>query len=178
MIKAIVSILLCVAVILVSCTTTDSEEGILGLWKSTDDKSDKPRSLVAIYKYEDLYYGRMLVTYDEDGNIEDTILKKEDRAPGVVGNPPYCGMDFIYNVKERGSTREGNPKYKGKIIDPQRGKVYTAELWLDGDDLIVRGELWIFGKNLRWLRGTKQDLPKGFSVNQIKNFVPEVPEAR
>src|SRR5579862_2416541 len=175
MIKAILAVLFCVTVILVSCTTSQ-KEGITGLWYCTDHKSDKIRSLVAIYQYEDLYYGRMLATYDEEGNFNDTILEKEDRAPGVVGNPPYCGLDFIYEVKEKESTRDGNPRYKGKIMDPQKGKVYTVQLWLDGNDLIVRGELFIFGKNIRWLRASKQDLPKGFSMREIDRFVPEVPE--
>ncbi len=177
MIKATLSILLCIAVILFSCTTT-KEEGITGLWKCRDDKSDNIRTLVAIYKYQDLYFGRMLATYDEEGNVNDTILKQLDRAPGVVGNPPYCGLDFIYNVKEKESSRDGNPRYKGKILDPQRGKIYTVQLWLDGEDLIVRGELFIFGKNIRWFRATKQDLPRGFSLSQINNFVPEVPRVK
>jgi uncharacterized protein (DUF2147 family) len=177
MIKTIFAILICIAVILVSCTS-NTEHDITGLWKCRDDKSDRIRSLVAIYKYQDLYYGRMLATYDEEGNVNDTILEKIDRAPGVEGNPPYCGLDFIYNVKEKESTRDGNPRYKGKIMDPQKGKVYTVQLWLDGNDLIVRGELFIFGKNIRWLRASKQDLPRGFSMGQIKNFIPEVPEAK
>src|SRR5271168_2623575 len=95
MMRALLIIIFCINLILVSCTTTDREEGITGLWKSRDQKSDTPRSLVVIYKYHDTYYGRMLATYDEDGRINDTILEQKDHAPGVVGNPPYCGMDFI-----------------------------------------------------------------------------------
>jgi uncharacterized protein (DUF2147 family) len=128
---------------------------------------------VAIYKYQDEYYGRMLATYDDDGNIKDTILEKKERAPGVVGNPPYCGMDFIYHVEKEADNED---KYKGKILDPEKGKVYTAELWRDGDDLIVRGEIWIFGKNITWYRASKEDLPKGFSMREIKDFVPIIPE--
>lgn len=162
-----------VTLVLFSCTTSPEAEDIRGLWKSTDQHSDKPRALVAIYKYQDQYFGRMLATYDEKGNINDTILEKKERAPGVVGNPPYCGMDFIYNVVQEEDNEE---RYKGKIIDPEKGKVYTAELWLSGDDLIVRGEIWIFGKNIPWHKASKSDLPNGFSMSDIKKFVPEVPE--
>lgn len=176
MIKRLLALLFCAILILYSCTTNAIEEGITGLWYSTDYKSGEIRCLVAIYKYQNLYYGRMLVTYDEHGNINDTILKQEDRAPGIKGNPPYCGLDFIYNVKEKKTREDGNPRYKGKIIDPEKGKEYTVQLWRDGDDLIVRGELWIFGKNIRWFRASKEALPKGFSVKEIKNFVPEVPQ--
>lgn len=184
MMKKLLSIIFCSMLVLFSCSIhtemepEEPEEGIIGLWKSRDQKSDKPRSLVAVYKYQDMYYGRMLATYDEEGNINDTILEQKDRAPGVVGNPPYCGMDFVYNVKKRESGDEENPKYKGKIIDPKRGKIYKVELWRDGDDLIVRGELWIFGKNIPWHKASKEDLPKGFSMKDIKTFVPEVPQAK
>lgn len=174
--KAIVSFISCIILILYSCTTNTEEEGITGLWYSTDQKSSDIRCLVAIYPYQGMYYGRMLVTYDGKGNVTDTILKQEDRAPGIVGNPPYCGLDYIYNVQET-ITKEGEtPKYKGKIVDPEKGKVYTVELWRDGDDLIVRGEVWIFGKNIRWLRAPKDALPKGYPYKKIKSFVPEVPQ--
>ncbi len=86
--------------------------------------SDKPRSLVAVYKYKDMYYGRMLATYDENGNINDTIIEKD-------------------------------AKYEGYIVDPEKGKVYDAELWH---------------------KASEKDLPDGFSMGDIKDFIPVVPE--
>ena len=132
---------------------------------------------MAIYKYQDTYYGRMLATYDDNGNIKDSILEKKGKATGVVGNPPYCGMDFVYNIKKQIQNGRKNPKYKGKIIDPEKGRVYNARLWLNGNDLILRGELWIFGKNIPWYKASESDLPKGFSMSEIKGFVPVVPKA-
>jgi uncharacterized protein (DUF2147 family) len=176
MIKYLLAFLSCLILILYSCTTKEENEGIKGLWYSTDQKSSEIRCLVAIYEYQGIYYGRMLVTYDGQGNVTDNILEQKNRAPGIVGNPPYCGLDFIYNVKENETRNDGEPKYKGKIVDPEKGKEYTVEIWRDGDDLIVRGELWIFGKNIRWLRAPKKALPKGYSFRKIDQFVPEVPQ--
>lgn len=172
MIKALSFTLLCVSVLLSSCSTSWETDGIAGLWKSRDQHSDMPRALVVIYKYQDEYYGRMIATYDDDGNIKDTINDQIEKSTGVVGNPPYCGMDFIYGVQKM----DNENKFKGKIIDPQKGKVYDAEFWLSGNDLIVRGKVWIFGKNILWPQAFKQDLPKGFSLNDIKNFVPVIPQ--
>jgi len=155
-----------------SCSNVSQPNGIIGLWKSRDQESDKPRSLVAIYKYQNMYYGRMLATYDENGNIKDTLLEKKEKAPGIVGHPPYCGMDFVYEVKKE----EGKDRYKGKIVDPEKGKIYDLELWREGDHLVVRGELWIFGKNIPWSPASYQDLPKGFSKSELKKFVPVVPQ--
>ena len=170
MMKTLLLIFFCATWIFFSCSSNSSQD-ITGLWISRDEKSPTPRSLVAIYKYQDKYYGRMLATYAEDGKIKDTILEKREKATGVVGHPPYCGMDFIYNVE-----KEKENKYKGKIIDPEKGKVYNAEFWLAGKDLIVRGEVFIFGKNIPWHRASKKNLPKGFSMGEIKDFVPVVPQ--
>ncbi len=175
--KAILLFLSCLTLILFSCSTKTESQDITCLWKSRDQHSDKPRGLVAVYKYQDLYYGRMIATYDEEGKIKDTILEQREKATGVVGHPPYCGMDFIYNIKREEDTGAKSDKYKGKILDPQKGKVYNAQLWVEGEDLIVRGELWIFGKNIRWHKASKEDLPKGFSMGDIKDFVPVVPKA-
>ena len=175
MMKALLFILSSITLIVFSCSTQSEPQDITGLWKSRDQHSDKPRALVAIYRYQDQYYGRMLATYDDEGKIKDTILEQKEKAPGVVGNPPYCGMDFIYNVIKEEDSKETYDKYKGKITNPEKGKVYKAVLWLSGDDLIVRGELWIFGKNIPWHKAYKQDLPKGFSMGDIKKFVPVIP---
>jgi uncharacterized protein (DUF2147 family) len=177
MMKTILLFLSCATLILFSCSNSSKPQDITGLWKSRDQHSDKPRSLVAIYEYQDKYYGRMLATYDEEGKIDDTILEKREKATGVVGNPPYCGMDFVYNIERETHNGEEIDKYKGKIIDPQKGKVYDAEFWVKGDDLIVRGELWIFGKNIPWHKASEHDLPKGFSMSDIKSFVPVIPKA-
>jgi uncharacterized protein (DUF2147 family) len=176
MMKTLLSALFCATLVLFSCSTSSKPQGIEGLWKSRDQHSDKPRSLVAMYKYQDQYYGRMLATYDDEGNIKDTIIEKKDKATGVEGHPPYCGMDFVYHVKEEQNKDGKTQKYKGKIIDPEKGKVYNAEFWISGDDLIVRGELWIFGENIPWHKASEKDLPKGFSMSEIKKFVPVIPK--
>ncbi len=169
---------LCFSLFLIffGCSKPTSPQDITGIWKSRDQHSDKPRSLVAIYKYKDMYYGRMLATYDENGNIKDTIFVQKEKSTGVVGNPPYCGMDFVYNVQKENQAGGKQVKYKGEIIDPQKGNVYDAEFWISGNDLIVRGEVWIFGKNIPWHRASEKDLPDGFSMRDIKDFVPVVPE--
>ncbi len=175
LITSLFSVFLCGILIFFSDSTGPQEgnpESITGLWKSRDQKSDKPRSLVAVYEYQGTYYGRMLATYDDNGKIQDTILEQKDRAKGIVGHPPYCGMDFVYNVKKE----KDSDRYAGKIVDPQEGEVYKVKLWRKGEDLIVRGELWIFGKNMPWHPASKNDLPKGFSMGEIKEFVPVVPQ--
>lgn len=153
------------------CSSTSNDNDITGLWKSRDGKSDEPRSLVAIYKYEGKYYGRMIAIYDDEGKFKDTILEQREKAEGIAGNPPYCGMDFVYDVRPA-----ANNRYKGKIIDPEKGNIYNVELWTRGEDLIVRGKLWIFGKNITWSKASEEDLPPGFQMSETERFVSVIPE--
>lgn len=142
-------------------------EDISGFWKSYDD-SGYPQCVFAVYEHNGVYYGRVIGTYDDDGKMTNTIYTPKSRAEGIAGNPHTCGLDIVYNLQDNGST------YDGKIIDPDKGKVYNCEVWRQGDDLIVRGKLFIFGKNITWYPATKNDFPKGFKMPDTKKFVPKV----
>jgi uncharacterized protein (DUF2147 family) len=145
-------------------------DDIRGFWKSVSSDTGKPECMVAVYEYKGLTYGRMIATFDDDGNIADTIYAPRKRAPGIVGNPFYCGLDFIFNLQDDGS------KYKGKIVDPREGNVYKAELWIEGSNLIVRGKLLMFGRSETWLPVYESKFPKGLKVPDVKKFVPSIPE--
>ena len=142
-------------------------DGIDGFWKSFDDNGN-PQCVFGVYEYDGLYYGRIIGTYEDDGKMVNTIYTPKSRAKGIVGNPYTCGLDIVYNL-------EGNGTYEGKIIDPSKGKIYNCEVWRQGDDLIVRGKLFIFGKNINWYPANKDDFPKGFKMPDMKKFVPKVP---
>jgi uncharacterized protein (DUF2147 family) len=147
-------------------------QDISGFWKSIDDKTGKAECIVAIYEYDDKYYGRIIATYNDAGVIDETIYAPKTRAPGVVGNPFYCGLDFIYNLEKR------NSKFKGKIMDPQKGNEYNATLWVKDGDLIVRGELFVFGRNQTWIAAEDSDFPSGFKKPDTDKFVPVVLETK
>lgn len=145
-------------------------QDITGLWKNVDDETGKTRCVVAVYAYQDKRYGRIIGTYNDSGEMHDTIYKALERAPGIIGNPPYCGLDLIWDLV--GSTYS----YKGKIVDPEKGNVYNAELWRDGDNLCVRGKLLMFFRTQTWLPATAADFPKGFKIPDASNFVPRIPQ--
>lgn len=156
--------------LLVLCKTLLSD-GIVGYWKTIDSDTKKPQSIIAVYEYQGKYYGRLIGSYDDDGHMRDTIHSPIGRAPGVVGNPYYCGLDILWNLKD-----EGDGTYSGKIIDPREGEVYDAEVWRKGADLIVRGKVFIFGKNITWPPAAPSDFPKGFKKPNLKKFVPNKPQ--
>ncbi len=141
-----------------------------GYWKSINETTGKPQCVVAVYEYDGLHYGRIIGTYDPNGVMTETIYNPKGRAPGILGNPFYCGMDLIWSLDDSGS------KFKGKIVDPEKGNIYNAELWVDGADLIVRGKLLMFGRSQRWLPASLADFPKGFKAPDVKKWVPVIPE--
>jgi len=149
-------------------------EDITGYWKTIDDQTGKPQSLVAIYPYHDKYYGRILLTYDDNGKVADTIYQAKEKAPGIIGEPYYAGMDIIYDlVKKEGKYTDG------KIVDPQKGSVYDAELWLNKKkDLVVRGELLFFGENQIWIKANENDFPPNFKKPDLQNMTPTIPQVK
>lgn len=146
-------------------------EAIEGFWKNINPKTGHPKMVVAVYAYEDTYYGRIIASYDEKGELDDTIYNAEGRAPGIKGAPFYAGLDFIWNVKKNGK------RHKGKIIDPRNGKVYDVELWKQGEDLIIRGLILCFGKNETWTKVQESAFTQTFIKPDVRTFIPVVPES-
>lgn len=143
--------------------------GIEGFWKSINETTQQPQCIVAVYEYEGIHYGRIIATFDEQGQMSEDIYQPKERAPGVIGNPYYCGLDIIWGLQSTGSS------YKGKILDPQKGNVYNAELWTDGGNLVVRGKLLFFGRNQTWFPATDADFPKGFKKPSLNSLIPIIP---
>lgn len=146
-------------------------EAIVGFWKTINEKTLRPESIVAIYPYNGQYFGRIILTYYADGSIQDTIYAPKKRAPGVIGNPYYVGMDILWGLKQ-----EGNKYKDGSILDPEKGHIYGAEAWKQGDKLIVRGKLLVFGRNQTWPPAIETDFPEGFQKPELTSFVPVIPK--
>lgn len=159
----------CLWACLVACVGLVAD-GIEGFWKSVDEETGKPQCVIAIYRYENKCYGRMIATFDKEGKMDGSIMTTSKSAPGVRGNPPYCGLDFIWNMVNKGM------QYDGKIMDPRKGKVYEASMWRSKNDLIIRGKLLFFGKNTTWLPALDSELPPGFKKGDVAAFVPKIPK--
>ncbi len=100
---------------------------IVGFWKTIDDATKKAQSVVAVYPYKGKYYGRIVATYDEHtGELKDTIYTPDERAPGVVGDPHYAGLDLIYNLVPKDHKFVGNIIDSNDINDGERGNEQRA----------------------------------------------------
>jgi uncharacterized protein (DUF2147 family) len=122
-----------------------AENTPVGTWKTIDDETGKPMSLVQIT--------------DQDGELKATVLKVlTDGAPklcapcqGERKDQPIEGMNIMWGVHKDGDVWDG-----GQILDPKNGKVYKVKLQpsADGSKLTVRGYIGIslLGRSQEWMR--------------------------
>jgi uncharacterized protein (DUF2147 family) len=161
---------ICLFFITFLCAATlFAAENIEGIWKRMNDQTGLRECVIVVYSYQDHLYGKIIATFDKDGKLNDTLDHPLHRAPGVPGDVPYCGLDFIWNLIKKGN------RFEGKIIDPQKGGVYKAELWRKNDQLVIRGKLLFFGRNTIWIPALSEDLPPNFKEADIAQFVPKIP---
>ena len=159
--------LLLFLLLFLSCSLYANEIG--GFWKAVDEKTGRPRCLVAVYNYQGKYFGRIVALYNDRGQRVDTIYEPDERAPGIAGNPYYCGMDIIWGLEWH------KKNFSGKIVDPEKGNIYNCELWTNNGLLIVRGKLLCFGKNQAWVPAHDADFSYGFAKPDVNMFVPQFP---
>ncbi len=120
----------------------------VGLWKTIDDKTGKPKSLVRIA--------------DVGGELRGTV-EKLFREPSEDPNPkcdkctderkdkPVIGMTIITGMKADGDHFAG-----GQILDPNNGKIYKSKMEIEdkGKKLKVRGYIGVpvLGRSQVWVR--------------------------
>lgn len=150
-----------------------ANDGVVGFWQSVDKKTKKPSSVIAFYKYQGKVYGKIIGTYNDKGVIGDSIYNPIKRAPGVPEHPYYCGLDIVWDAKPN----DRDDKYNGNVLDPRKGKVYDADIWREGDALILRGKLFIFGKNVKFPAFPEENFNDTFKKPDLSTFVPNVPES-
>lgn len=143
-----------------------------GFWKAVDERTGRPRCIIAVYDYQGRHFGRIVAAFDKKGRMVETIYQPNERAPGITGDPYYCGLDIIWGLEWR------KKNFAGKIIDPEKGNVYNCELWTNGGNLIVRGKLLCFGKNQAWVPACEDDFSTHFAKPDITRFVPHFPQPK
>ena len=125
-----------------------SELSPVGLWKTIDDTTGKPRGLVRITERNGEYQGKVEKVFIEPGEDPDPKCEKCD---GARHNQPVIGMTILWGLKKQGDEYEG-----GAILDPESGKVYRARMKLDGEGgkLSVRGFIGfaLLRRTQTWMR--------------------------
>lgn len=129
--------------------TAQADESPVGLWKSIDDKSGKPKALIRITETAGELQGKIEKLFLE-ADVTDKNPKC-DKCEGSNKDQPIVGMTILSGLKKDGDEYTG-----GKILDPGNGKLYSSKLSIveNNKKLNVRGYIGapMFGRTQTWLR--------------------------
>jgi len=129
-------------VLLVVVSVSLNAQTIVGKWKTIDDETGKPKSIVEIYQKGNEYYGKIIKLFREPSESQDPACEKcEDDRKGKK----ITGMEIIRKMKKNGNEYED-----GTILDPKKGKVYDCKIWLEGSTLKVRGYIAFLYRTQTW----------------------------
>jgi uncharacterized protein (DUF2147 family) len=123
-----------------------AQQTIFGRWKTIDDNTGKPRSIVEITERNGKAYGRIVKLFREPSEEADPICDECDASDDRY-NQKVIGMEFI-----RGMVRDDDTWEDGTILDPENGKVYDCKLWVEDGKLMVRGYVAFFYRTQVWVR--------------------------
>lgn len=119
----------------------------IGLWKTIDDATGKPRSLIRISNNN----GELIATIEKGLLPDDTPNDICDKCTGARKDKLLIGMVIMDGMNAKGDVYEG-----GHILDPDNGEIYKCKIKLNstGKQLEVRGFIGIslFGRSQTWVR--------------------------
>jgi uncharacterized protein (DUF2147 family) len=118
----------------------------VGTWKTVDEKSGKVVSEIQLYEQGGKLFGK--ITGLTEPNNKEGKPKTCTACSGPDKDKPIVGLVIVQSLSPSGDRYKG-----GTILDPEDGKVYKAELWVEGGKLKVRGYLGPFYKTQTWLKG-------------------------
>lgn len=120
----------------------------VGIWKTIDDKSGKPKSLIRISEVNGELRGTLEKLYREPGEDPNP---KCGKCEGPLKDQPIIGMTILTGMKKDGDEYSG-----GQIIDPATGKSYKSKMSVvgGGKKLDVRGYIGVpmLGRTQTWER--------------------------
>ena len=122
-----------------------AQNTVIGKWKTIDDQTGKPKSIVEIFEKNQKIYGRVIEIFDP--KKKNSVCHK---CEGEDANKPVNGLIII-----KGLIKDGDEYNDGKILDPNNGKLYNCYITLETPEkLKVRGFVGIslIGRTQYWIR--------------------------
>ncbi|AGH94657.1 DUF2147 domain-containing protein [Pseudobdellovibrio exovorus] len=121
----------------------------VGRWKTIDDETKEPKSIVEITEVDGKLVGKIEKLFrkaDEDQN------PKCEKCTGDKKDQPIIGMQILEGLKKDADTRWSG----GQILDPKNGKTYSCKLEVieDGKKIKLRGFIGVslLGRTQVWER--------------------------
>ncbi|SNX29165.1 Uncharacterized conserved protein, DUF2147 family [Polynucleobacter meluiroseus] len=120
----------------------------IGTWKTIDDKTNQPASLIKIEQINGLLEGTIIKTFPLANEVP---LVKCNLCKDARKDQPLIGMKIMTDLKQdQSGTWSG-----GYILDPKEGETYKVKLMTeDGKKMDVRGYIGIplLGRTQVWYK--------------------------
>jgi len=117
----------------------------VGRWRTVDEKTGQPRSIVRIWEENGRYFGRVELSLNPERAGRRCDMCTDERKDQLI-----VGMTVIRALKKNGD------EYSGDLLNPDNGKVYRCELRLkqQGEVLSIRLHQGasLFGRSETWTR--------------------------
>lgn len=126
-----------------------AHESPIGYWKTMDDLTGKPKSIVQIWKTQDnVLMGKVIKIFTTEEQKKNKICTE---CKGDKRNKPIVGMVIVSGLKAKEKHWSN-----GEILDPENGKTYSCAIRTmdNGKRLQVRGYvgLPLLGRSQTWER--------------------------
>lgn len=121
-----------------------SAQTIVGKWTTIDDNSGQEKSVVEIFEKGGKYFGKITRLFRDPSEDPDPVCD-ECESDDPRYKKKIIGMEIIRNMQKSGDDYE-----HGDILDPENGKVYRCKLWIEGNELKVRGYWGPFFRTQSW----------------------------
>lgn len=134
-----------ICIVFLLLTNVFYSQSVIGKWKTIDDETGKPKSIVEIYEKSGKIYGKVIEILTPENKKK---LCKD--CEGEDKGKPVLGLTIV-----KGLTKDGDEYSNGKILDPKNGKLYKCVLALEEKDkLKVRGYIGfsLIGRTQYWYR--------------------------
>ena len=124
---------------------------VVGKWKTIDDETNQPKSIIEIFEQDGKIYGKIEKLFQKP---EEDQNPKCDKCTGDKKDQLVIGMQIMNGLKKDSDTKWSG----GEILDPKNGKTYSCKIELieEGKKLNVRGFIGfsLLGRTQTWLRET------------------------
>jgi hypothetical protein len=136
------------AFLFVSFSNAQSTDPVLGVWKTIDEKTNQPSSLIRLDEINGELIGTVTELIPTPGEILVTHcnLCKDERK-----GKPIIGMMIMKGLKKSSPGVWSG----GEILDPEEGEIYKVKINMVNDKTLeVRGYIGIplLGRTQTWVR--------------------------
>lgn len=148
-----------------------SSTEVVGFWKTVDSHKGFTTSVIAVYACDQTVYGRVIVSYDEKtGELLETMYDPQKFVEKLSHPQRLLDINIFWNLHLAKNRWKG-----GRVFDPRSGNTFNCELWVQDEELILRGMVGPFGVNNTFLAAESGDFPTGFVPPPLDTLKPCIP---